>query len=110
MELCERLIELRKKANLSQEKLAEILDVSRQAVSKWETGASNPDIHHIIRLGEIYHVSIDDILLENPQETEPSIHQKQVTEKPQNGSSKFYPVLWFELSVLSIIILYYITN
>lgn len=110
MELCERLIELRKKANLSQEKLAEILDVSRQAVSKWETAASNPDIHHIIRLGKIYHVSIDDILLEKPRETEPSIHQKQASKELRDKSSKFYPVLWFGLSVLSIIILYYITN
>ncbi len=40
MELYERLTELRKKAGFSQEKLAEMLNISRQAVSKWETGVS----------------------------------------------------------------------
>ncbi|WP_334345991.1 helix-turn-helix transcriptional regulator [Candidatus Merdisoma sp. JLR.KK006] len=38
MELYERFVELRKRENLSQEKLAEILNISRQAVSKWESG------------------------------------------------------------------------
>ncbi len=51
MELYERLAELRKQANLSQEKLAEMLNISRQAVSKWESGASSPDINNIIQLG-----------------------------------------------------------
>lgn len=40
MELYERLTELRKKVGFSQEKLAEMLNISRQAVSKWETGVS----------------------------------------------------------------------
>lgn len=46
MKLDERLILLRKRAGLSQEKLAEKLDISRQAVSKWESGATNPDINN----------------------------------------------------------------
>ncbi|MFQ7018592.1 MAG: helix-turn-helix transcriptional regulator [Oscillospiraceae bacterium] len=40
MTLCEKLIDLRRKAGLSQEQMAQQLDVSRQAVSKWETGDS----------------------------------------------------------------------
>lgn len=40
MTLCEKLIDLRRKAGLSQEQMAQQLDVSRQAVSKWETGSS----------------------------------------------------------------------
>jgi DNA-binding XRE family transcriptional regulator len=40
MTLCEKLIDLRRKAGLSQEQMAQQLDVSRQAVSKWETGVS----------------------------------------------------------------------
>ncbi|MDE5932530.1 MAG: helix-turn-helix domain-containing protein [Lachnospiraceae bacterium] len=62
MELYERLTELRKENGLSQEKLAELLNISRQAVSKWETGASNPDINNIIQLGKLYGVSTDYIL------------------------------------------------
>lgn len=42
MTLCEKLIDLRRKAGLSQEQMAQQLDVSRQAVSKWETGESLP--------------------------------------------------------------------
>lgn len=52
MELYERLVELRKRENLSQEKLAELLNISRQAISKWESGASSPDINNIIQLGK----------------------------------------------------------
>ena len=48
MELNERLRELRKKAGYSQEELAEELNISRQAVSKWENSTANPDINNLI--------------------------------------------------------------
>lgn len=63
MELYERLRELRKKAGYSQEILAEMLGVSRQAVSKWESGQGKPEIDNVIKLTEIYKVSADYILL-----------------------------------------------
>ncbi len=63
MELSERLRELRKKAGYSQETLAEMLDVSRQAVSKWESSQGKPDVDNVIKLTEIYQVSADYILL-----------------------------------------------
>lgn len=63
MELFERLRELRKKAGYSQETLAEMLSVSRQAVSKWEGGQGKPDVDNVIKLAEIYQVSTDYILL-----------------------------------------------
>ena len=47
MTLCEKLIDLRRKAGLSQEQMAQQLDVSRQAVSKWETGVSQSQRYHI---------------------------------------------------------------
>ena len=53
-DLSERLRQLRKNAGLSQEQLAEKLDISRQAVSKWEAGSSSPDIHNIVQLGKLY--------------------------------------------------------
>lgn len=61
MTLGERLQNLRKENMLSQEKLAELVGVSRQAVSKWETGLSNPDTENLIKLGEIFNLSIDEI-------------------------------------------------
>ena len=63
MNIAERLQELRKKAGYSQEQVAEMLGISRQAISKWESGQGNPEIDNVIKLTEIYHVSADYILL-----------------------------------------------
>jgi transcriptional regulator with XRE-family HTH domain len=60
--LNEKLRELRTENNLSQEKVAELVCVSRQSVSKWETGLSKPDTENLIRLTEIYHVSLDELI------------------------------------------------
>lgn len=62
-ELSERLRQFRKNAGLSQEQLAEALDISRQAISKWESGTTSPDVHNIVQLGKLYGVSTDSILL-----------------------------------------------
>lgn len=59
MELHERLAALRKKKGLSQLALAEALDVSRQAVSKWESGRSAPSTENLLRLSGIYGVPVD---------------------------------------------------
>lgn len=58
----EYLKELRVKNNLSQEKLGEKLGLSRQSVSKWEQGYSTPDTDNLIKLAELYGVSVDSIL------------------------------------------------
>lgn len=64
MKLEEKIITLRKKKQWSQEELAYHLDVSRQAVSKWESGASVPEIDKIIKLSELLEVSTDYLLIE----------------------------------------------
>lgn len=61
MTLGERLQNLRKENMLSQEKVAELVGVSRQAVSKWENDLSYPDTKNLIRLSEIFGVSVDEI-------------------------------------------------
>lgn len=63
MSIAERLQELRKRSGYSQEQVAEMLGLSRQAVSKWESGQGKPEIDNIVKLTEIYHVSADYILL-----------------------------------------------
>lgn len=62
MDLASRLYELRKGKNLSQEEIAERLNVSRQTVSKWETGQSVPDFDKIVPLCELYTISADELL------------------------------------------------
>ena len=75
MGISERLQELRKNAGLSQEQVAETLGLSRQAISKWESGQGKPDIENIIKLSELYHVSTDYILL--------GIEKKSLSSKPE---------------------------
>lgn len=62
MTLGERIKELRKKNDLTQEKLADFLCVSYQAVSKWECGLSSPDLSLIVPLSKLLHVTTDELL------------------------------------------------
>ena len=62
MELGEKLQELRKQKGLTQEELAEILYVSRTAVSKWESGRGIPSIESLKAISKYYSVSIDELL------------------------------------------------
>lgn len=62
MRLGQKITELRKKNNLSQEGLAEKMNVSRQAVSKWESDQSIPDIEKIVSLSELFGVTTDYLL------------------------------------------------
>ena len=62
MTIGERLLKLRKDKNISQEELANVLDVSRQTISKWETGESMPDFNKIVPLCEYFEISSDELL------------------------------------------------
>ena len=68
--LSDKIMELRKRNGMSQEALAEKLDVSRQSVSKWETGESVLDLDRIIKLSEIFGVSTDYLLKNEISECE----------------------------------------
>jgi transcriptional regulator with XRE-family HTH domain len=58
----EQLRDARQQHPLSQEQIAEMLGVSRQTISNWETSKSYPDIERVMRLAEIYHLSLDELL------------------------------------------------
>ena len=62
MKIGEKLRTLRKEKKLTQEQLAEYLNISSQAVSKWETGLSSPDIDMLPRLAVFYGVTVDELL------------------------------------------------
>lgn len=68
MELRDKIMQLRKSRGWSQEELAEKLDVTRQSVSKWESGQSVPDLERILRMSELFQVSTDALLKD--EETE----------------------------------------
>lgn len=63
MNLGEKIYKLRTERNLSQGDLAEMLEVSRQSVSKWETNGSVPDLDKIIKLSDIFGVTLDELVL-----------------------------------------------
>lgn len=62
IEIANRLVNLRKSNNLSQEALAEKLGISRQAVSKWERAEASPDTDNLILLSRLYGISLDELL------------------------------------------------
>ena len=72
MIFADKLMDLRKKNGWSQEELAEKLNVSRQAVSKWESAQSVPDMNRIIQLSELFGVSTDYLLKDEMEQVDVS--------------------------------------
>ena len=62
MKLSEKIVELRKANNMTQEELATICNVSRQSISKWEADIALPETEKLLLLGELFHVSMDVLL------------------------------------------------
>ena len=62
MSFAENLKQLRNEKQLSQEELAEILDVSRQAISKWEQGIGYPEVEKLLLLSSKLHISLDRLM------------------------------------------------
>ncbi len=62
MKFNERLKVIRREKNISQEKLAEIMNVSRQAVAKWESNSGYPDINNLITLSDFFKISLDQLI------------------------------------------------
>ena len=69
MSLAENLQYLRARVGVPQEQLAERLDVSRQSVSKWESGASYPEMDTILKLCDMFHVDLDSLMRGNVERT-----------------------------------------
>ena len=62
MKLPDKIIKLRKENGWSQEELAEKLDISRQAISRWENGTALPDAQNILQISKLFHVTTDYLL------------------------------------------------
>ena len=79
----EKLLELRKKNNFSQEELAEKIGVSRQAVSRWESGETMPDSPNLLQISNLFGVSADFLLRDEIEESFPQ-QKSENTEKTEN--------------------------
>lgn len=100
MQLNEKIISCRKKLGLSQNDLADLLDVSRQSVSKWETGESNPDLDKLKALAKAFDVSIDWLLDEEKDNEDKKVENKNndypewLDKLPKNTIAMFKKYGW----------------
>lgn len=86
MNLGERICRLRTEAGLSQSDLAEALEVSRQSVSKWETNGSIPDLDKLVKLAELFHITLDELIKGKAPESPAGEASRDGTqEAPQDG-------------------------
>lgn len=80
MNLGEKLFELRKAKNLTQDDMAEKLNVTRQTVSKWETNQSTPDFDKIMPLCELFGIGVEELLTgKKPEESQEKKEEKVLT-------------------------------
>ena len=119
MDFSEKLQKIRKENNITQEQLADKLNVSRQAVSKWESGTAYPDTEKLIQISKIFNISLDELI--NNRETEKIKVDKKINlmdafDKGFNFISKLVSMFWsmrfkekikflFEIGILILIIL-----
>lgn len=89
----EKLTQLRKQNNLTQEQLADLLEVSRQSVSKWESDIAYPETEKLIKLSELYHVCVD-YLLKDVELEAPKHETCAGQNESQNNSVSFNPFTW----------------
>lgn len=85
MNFSQKIFELRKASGMSQEQLAEKMNVSRQSISKWELGESQPDIDRLPELSKLFNVSIDSLLMSNEIDECKVQAEKEQSEQKNNG-------------------------
>lgn len=85
MSFGEKLSKLRKSSNYTQEQLADLLDVSRQSISKWESDLAYPETEKIIKISSIFDCSIDYLLKDNVNEKASYIDSNEINNNNDNS-------------------------
>ena len=98
MTLPDKLQQNRKLNKYSQEKLAELIGVSRQAVTKWENGKSAPSTENLIKLAGIYKVALDDLINDTPETINGELNPKR------SSRAKLIGGLWTIILIVLIMI------
>ncbi len=109
MSIGNRIRELRKKHNYSQEYVAEQLDVSRQAVSKWEQDQTSPDTNNLIALAELFGVSVEYIATGKSIDAPKNNNEESSTSKEipdQTGANRLLGLIVLGIDLLSSVALW----
>jgi len=101
----EILRELRKDKNMSQEDITYQLDVSRQSVSKWESGVSMPDLENVIKLSKLFDVSIDYLLTNRKSDSEFNYYTIEQKEFKRLSHFKIICVVFLTLAIATMVTL-----
>lgn len=117
MTLSEKIVVLRNKHNMSQGDLAEKLNVSRQSVSKWETGASIPDLDKLIAMSNLFQITLDELVKDDVvigseaflQMEEPSFQKERISDdaawhKVKKVGARILPIMVGILLVISALV------
>lgn len=90
MTLVEQIKYYRKQAGMSQEKMAEKIGVSRQAITKWENGTGTPDIANLVAIAELFQVSLDELLMnEKSRKKQSEYLYESITEYDIDGIKNY---------------------
>lgn len=100
MELSAQIRKYRTNMNLSQEELAEKIYVTRQTISNWETGKNYPDIHSLLLLSSLFHVSLDQLIKGDLKIMKEEIKKEEIEKLHFYGT--IYTIL-FAIMLLSLI-------
>ncbi len=101
MNFSEKLYQLRKNSRLSQEELAEKLNVSRQAVSKWESGTSVPESEKLLAISRYFNVTVDYLMKDELTEASPA---KTPTEGKKTSLTKYLGMAFCALGCLCLLV------
>ena len=104
MRIGKKLYELRTAQNLSQEELANKLEVSRQSVSKWETDAAMPDLDKLIKLCDTFDVSLDD-LVGRTLPSEDAVANLSKETQPPSAHQKVIGYILLAVSLISAVLI-----
>lgn len=97
----EKLRKLRGEYNLTQEELAEKLDVSRQAITKWESGEGTPDVENLKQLAILFNTTLDDLIMEDKKVEVPA-RRYRYEEEIEIDHSKHFDVKLIKIGEISI--------
>ena len=95
MTIGEKLVKLRKEQNLTQEQFAEVLQVSRQSVSKWELNTAYPDTEKLIRISKLFDCSLDYLLKDEIEQMDENLISASETAKSDKITAMWLTYLSF---------------